>query len=195
MKNKLLITTFITFMASSLIACNQGNSGSENVSNQQISNQEGSNQQASSEAASSQQTASSAKSYDPSIPQSWLNLFTFDNVTVIIKDNLLRRQGVEYRCVTGKWYEKDAETNAYVPSVDGGNFDIYIENYRVFTYDQEYDLYSCRDVDLDGSSYLRDVNISLLEGKIAFITDYAKQNSFSIETHIEFKDYGTTTLE
>lgn len=186
MKNKLLITTFITFMASSLIACNQGNSGSENVSNQQISNQEGSNQQASSEAASSQQTASSARSYDPSIPQSWLNLFTFDNVTVIIKDNLLRRQGVEYRCVTGKWYEKDSESNTYVPSIEAVNFDIYIENYRVFTYDQEYDLY--------GSSYLREVYISLLEGKIAFITDYAKQNSFSIETHIEFKDYGTTTL-
>lgn len=137
---------------------------------------------------------SSALKLEEGTPDSWISLFTFDNVTILLKNNLTIKTGDHYKCVEGQWYYCGQSDTSYVPH-DGRNiFDLYLTNYSVFTYDESNSCYKANDWAADESGYLRYINIYINEGKISSISDSAVLNSSVIESSLVFSDYGTTTL-
>lgn len=128
-------------------------------------------------------------------PQSWLDLFTFDNVTIVLKNNITIKRGNEYRCVGGKWYIKSQDEENFVQHNGKDIFDLYLCNYSKFTFNEEGSFYRASGWNADNSGYSREVTIMIDSGKITRIDDIATQNSSTITTELVFSNYGETVLE
>lgn len=129
------------------------------------------------------------------IPEEWVKLFTFDNVTILLKNTLTIKRGDEYRCVDGKWNVKYQGRDAFEAHNGRYIFDLYLTNYDIFVYNEEYSYYKAENVTPDESGYLREITVSVADGKIVNITDVATLNSSSIVSTLDFSAYGTTVLD
>lgn len=129
------------------------------------------------------------------IPQNWIDLFTFDNVTILLKNTLTIKKGDEYKCVNGKWYCKYQGREVFENHSGRYIYDVYLTNYSLFSFDDELSCYKALGVNLDDSGFERDVYINMSDGKITDIKDTATSNSLTIISTLDFSNYGTTTIE
>ena len=130
---------------------------------------------------------------EPNTPQSWIDLFTFTNVTIKFSYNSTLLTEHTYKCVDGKWRGKDGKDGDYY-EFDGRNiYDIYLCHYSMFKYDNELKRYSGEACNFDDTGYLHDVTIDLDENnRIKKIVDDQVFNSSEFISYVDFYDYGVT---
>lgn len=134
---------------------------------------------------------------EPNTPQSWIDMFTFDNVTISVDYNLSILTDYTYKCVGGKWYCKaERPEESFIEHNGRDIFDTYLTHYSIFTYNEEYSYYETSNwSDGDESGYVHTVHINVDENKkIVSINDTAELNSSSLVTVLSFTNYGDTTL-
>ena len=133
---------------------------------------------------------------EPNTPQSWIDLFTFNNVTISVDYNLSIMTDYDYKCVDGKWYCKRKSLDTFEDHDGRYIFDTYLAHYSIFTFDAENNYYKAEDwSDGDESGYTHDIVIRLNENnRISSIVDSAENNSSLITTTLTFSKYGETTL-
>lgn len=67
---------------------------------------------------------------EPNTPQSWIDMFTFDNVTISVDYNLSILTDYTYKCVGGKWYCKaERPEESFIEHNGRDIFDTYLTHY------------------------------------------------------------------
>ena len=132
---------------------------------------------------------------EPNTPQSWIDLFTFTNVTIVVDHNLSILTDYEYRCVDGNWYYKSTKAEAFENHNGRDIFDSYLAHYSVFSFDKDNNRYKAEQWNADDSGYLRDVTIELDDNnRISSIFEIASNNSSELTTSFSFTNYGGTII-
>ena len=127
-------------------------------------------------------------------PQSWIDLFTFTNVTIVLKNNVTIKRGDEYRCVDGQWYCKPQGFETFDRHNGRNIFDLYMCNYSKFSFDEVHSCYKAEGWLDEASGYTREVAVHVNTGKITKIEDAASLNSSVITSELTFGSYGETTI-
>ena len=135
-------------------------------------------------------------------PQEWINLFTFTNVTIVVKDSLLLKgEGRQYKVVDSKWYVKEQNEISFNEFKENPAtiYQLAYAHYSKFTYDESYYYYKAENMKVDNTDYRYTVTVQLdcnsTEKRIgAIYSDAYVSGSLSIASSMEFKDYGVTTL-
>lgn len=145
---------------------------------------------------SNDSSANSSLEIEKDTPQFWIDLFTFDNVTIELKYNTTFLKDKNYKCVGGDWYIKEKGEESFKtmeedPSVIYG---IYLSHYSAFEYREAESLYYGEGWAADDSGYLHRTSIVVDTNKVTYIADTSYLNSSSMMVEIYFSDYGTTTL-
>lgn len=134
-------------------------------------------------------------------PQSWIDLFTFTNVTIDITYNLSMLKPKEYKCVDSIWYVKE-NGDAYFAEFKEDPATIYeiaYAHYSKFVYDENYFFFKAEKVKIDDSEYIYSItvmyDVNSTEKRIDWINiDAYVSDTLSIHTEMDFKDYGETSL-